>query len=54
MNRRRFFQCCALHYDHPYAFGHYDLESDNPAEIMEELEARGFDDVMEIWNIEAQ
>jgi len=52
MNRG--FQCLALHYGHAYAFNHYEFETDNPDEIIEELEARGFDDVIEIWDIEAQ
>ena len=31
-----------------------DLESNNEDEIMEELKERGYDDVIEIWDIEAQ
>jgi hypothetical protein len=48
------FQCLATHYGHGYAYGHYDLESNNEVEIMEELKERGYDDVIEIWDIEAQ
>ena len=48
------FQCSARHCDTFYSWNHYDLESNNEYEIMEELKERGYDDVIEIWDIEAQ
>lgn len=48
------FQCLATHYGHGYAYNHYDLESSDPDEIMVELKERGFDDLIEIWDVEAQ
>lgn len=57
------FQCLATHrramnfagrYGHFYAYSHYDLESSDPNEIMVELKERGFDDLIEIWDVEAQ
>ena len=50
----KYFQCLALHYEHPYAFNHHEFETDNPDEIMEEIKRRGFDDVIEIWDIKEQ
>ena len=41
-------------YGHFYAYSHYDLESSDPNEIMVELKERGFDDLIEIWDVEAR
>ncbi len=50
----KYFQCIATHYGHLYAFNHYDFETNVYDEIMEELKGRGFDDVIEIWDIKEQ
>lgn len=49
----KYFQCSVRHRNTFYSWNHYDLESNNEDEIIEELKERGYD-VLEVWDIEAQ
>ena len=50
----KYFQCQVRHKNTFHLWTHYDLESSDYDGIMGELEDRGFDDVLEICDIEEQ
>ena len=50
----KYYQCSAQHKNTFYTWSHFDFETNDPNEIIEALKERGYDDVVEIWDIEEQ